>query len=111
MESWARTLCAFSARRRQRSDIGGTHGKGGVAKESSPRLPVLSAAEHEAAGSILSDAWGEQVAVSAAEVVWKRRHVVRLETRDGRSAIMKRLRRRRQGRRPAGTRSVLSLDI
>ena len=62
-----------------------------------PRSPVLSAAERTVAGSLLSDAWGEQVEVSAAEVVWKRRHVVRLGTRDGRSAIMKRLRRQRSG--------------
>jgi Ser/Thr protein kinase RdoA (MazF antagonist) len=61
------------------------------------RPPVLSAAEHQVARSILSDAWGEPVEVSAAEVVWKRRHVVRLGTHDGRSAILKRLRRKRSG--------------
>jgi Ser/Thr protein kinase RdoA (MazF antagonist) len=62
-----------------------------------PPLPVLSAAEYEVAGSVLSDAWGEPVEVSAADLVWKRRHVVRLATRDGRSAILKRLRRQRSG--------------
>jgi Ser/Thr protein kinase RdoA (MazF antagonist) len=59
--------------------------------------PVLSAAEYEVAESILSDAWGEPVEVSAAEMVWERRHVVRLATRDGRSAILKRLRRQQSG--------------
>jgi Ser/Thr protein kinase RdoA (MazF antagonist) len=62
-----------------------------------PRLPVLPAAECEVAESVLSDAWGEPVEVAAAEMVWQRRHVVRLATRDGRSAILKRLRRRRSG--------------
>jgi aminoglycoside phosphotransferase (APT) family kinase protein len=57
----------------------------------------LSAAECEVAESVLSDAWGEPVEVAAAEMVWKRRHVVRLATCDGRSAILKRLRREQSG--------------
>ena len=52
--------------------------------------PVLSAVEREAAESLLGDAWGTPVEVGMAEVVWKRDHVVRLGTRDGRSAILKR---------------------
>ena len=52
--------------------------------------PVLSAVERQAAESLLGDAWGMPVEVGAAEVVWKRDHVVRLGTRDGRSAILKR---------------------
>lgn len=62
-----------------------------------PRLRVLSAAELLVAQSLLSDAWGEPVEASAAELVWKRRHVVRLTTGDGRSAILKRLRRKQSG--------------
>jgi aminoglycoside phosphotransferase (APT) family kinase protein len=61
------------------------------------RPPVLSAAERAVAGSILSDVWGEPVEISAAGMVWGRRHVVRLGTRDGRSVILKRVRRRRSG--------------
>jgi len=55
--------------------------------------PVLSAAEHAVAESILSDAWNEPVEVATAEMVWTRRHVVRLVAHDGRSAILKRLHR------------------
>lgn len=62
--------------------------------------PVLSAVEREVAASLLGDAWGEPVEICAAEVVWKRRHVVRLGTRDGRSVILKRPRRDRQGGEP-----------
>lgn len=62
--------------------------------------PVLSAIEREVAASLLGDAWGEPVEICAAEVVWKRRHVVRLGTRDGRSVILKRPRRDRQGGEP-----------
>lgn len=62
--------------------------------------PVLSAAEHEVAESLLSNAWGERAEVCAAEVVWNRAHVVRLGTRDGRSAILKRPRRDQHGGEP-----------
>ena len=54
--------------------------------------PVLSAAEQDAAEALLSDAWGGHVQVCTAEVVWERAHVVRLTSRDGRSAILKRAR-------------------
>lgn len=56
-------------------------------------LAVLSAAEREAAESLLSAAWGEPARICAADVVWDRAHVVRVGTRDGRSAILKRPRR------------------
>lgn len=59
--------------------------------------PVLSAAEREVAESLLGDAWGEPVEVGTAEVVWKRDHVVRLGTRDGLSAILKRPREHPHG--------------
>jgi hypothetical protein len=53
---------------------------------------ALSPAERAVAESLLSAAWGEPVVVCAADVVWDRAHVVRLRTRDGRSAILKRVR-------------------
>jgi hypothetical protein len=65
-------------------------GGGTSTDESTP--PVLSEAEHAAAESILGVAWGEASGISGAEVVWERRHVVRLTGRDGRTAILKRLR-------------------
>ena len=49
---------------------------------------------------LLSDAWGEPVGICAAEAVWKRSHVVRLGTCDGRSVILKRPRRDRLGGEP-----------
>ncbi len=52
------------------------------------------------AESLLSDAWGEPAGICAAEVVWNRAHVVRLGTRDGRSAILKRPRRDGPAREP-----------
>jgi len=71
---------------------------GGVDDRSA--APVLSAVEHEAAESLLGDAWGEPVEVCTAEVVWTRDHVVRLGTSDGRSAILKRPRQHPHGGRP-----------
>jgi hypothetical protein len=68
---------------------------GGVDDRSA--APVLSAIECEVAESLLGDAWGEPVEVCTARVVWKRDHVVRLGTRDGRSAILKRPRQHRHG--------------
>jgi Ser/Thr protein kinase RdoA (MazF antagonist) len=53
-------------------------------------MNVLSVSERAVAESILSDAWNEPVEVVEAELVWERRHVVRLVTNDGRSAILKR---------------------
>jgi hypothetical protein len=61
---------------------------------------VLSAAECEVAESLLSGAWGEPVEICAAEVVWSRNHVVRVGTRGGRSAILKRPRRPPRGGEP-----------
>ena len=62
--------------------------------------PVLSAAEREAAESLLSAAWDEPVDVCTAEVVWGRSHVVRVGARGGRSAILKRPRRDLRGGGP-----------
>jgi Ser/Thr protein kinase RdoA (MazF antagonist) len=60
--------------------------------------PVLSTGERAAAESLLGAAWGEPTRIGTAEVVWDRAHVVRVGTRDGRTAILKRPRRdRREG--------------
>jgi Ser/Thr protein kinase RdoA (MazF antagonist) len=60
---------------------------------------MLGSDERRAAERILADAWGEAVAVRAAEVVAGRRHVVRLSADDGRTAILKRRRARDSGGR------------
>jgi hypothetical protein len=49
---------------------------------------MLGSDERRAAERILADAWGEAVAVRAAEVVAGRRHVVRLSADDGRTATL-----------------------
>lgn len=49
---------------------------------------------------MLSDAWGEPAEICAAELVWNKSHVVRLGACDGRSVIMKRPCRDRQGGEP-----------
>jgi Ser/Thr protein kinase RdoA (MazF antagonist) len=61
---------------------------------------VLSADETRAAEALLARAWGEPVAVRAAEPIWERRHVVRLSLGNGRTAVLKR-RRDRAGWRGA----------
>jgi Ser/Thr protein kinase RdoA (MazF antagonist) len=52
--------------------------------------PVLSVAETQAAEALLTDAWGDRTEVRAAELIWDRRHVVRLRLGDDRSAVLKR---------------------
>lgn len=61
---------------------------------------MLSAAEARAAGVLLARAWGEPVEVRAATAIWERRHVVRLNLDNGRTAVLKRP-RDRGGRRGA----------
>jgi hypothetical protein len=57
--------------------------------------PALSAAETKAAETLLTEAWGERTEVRAAEPIWDRSHVVRLQVGAGhlgagRSAVLKR---------------------
>jgi len=52
--------------------------------------PVLSEAEAALATDLLAGAWGERAEVSAAELIWNRRHIVRLHLGSGRTAVLKR---------------------
>jgi Ser/Thr protein kinase RdoA (MazF antagonist) len=52
-------------------------------------LPVLSAAETQAAGALLDRVWGPGTSVRAAEPIWDRPHVVRLHLATDRSVVMK----------------------
>jgi Ser/Thr protein kinase RdoA (MazF antagonist) len=52
-------------------------------------LPALSQAETRAAEALLARAWGRGTPVRAAELIWDRSHVVRLELAAGRSVVMK----------------------
>ena len=52
--------------------------------------PVLSAAEADVAAGLLASAWGEQTEIRAAELIWNRRHIVRLHLGDDRSVVLKR---------------------
>ena len=52
--------------------------------------PVLSAAETELAVALLASAWDERAEISAAELIWNRRHIVRLRLGSGRTAVLKR---------------------
>ena len=52
-------------------------------------LPALSAAETRAAEALLARAWGPGTSVRAAEPIWDRSHVVRLQLATGRSVVMK----------------------
>ena len=52
--------------------------------------PVLSEAEADLATALLADAWGERAEISAAELIWNRRHIVRLHLGSGRTAVLKR---------------------
>lgn len=52
--------------------------------------PVLSAAEADVAAGVLASAWGERTEIRAAELIWNRRHIVRLHLGDDRSAVLKR---------------------
>jgi Ser/Thr protein kinase RdoA (MazF antagonist) len=51
---------------------------------------VLTARAKQAAEAVLTRAWGERIQVRAAEVIWDREHVLRLELADGRSVVLKR---------------------
>jgi len=51
---------------------------------------VLSEAEADLATALLAGAWGERAEISAAELIWNRRHIVRLHLRSGRTAVLKR---------------------
>src|SRR5690242_14004485 len=55
-----------------------------------PDDPGLPPGETRAAGALLSAAWGEPVAVLAAEALRDRAHVFRLRLDGGRSAVLKR---------------------
>jgi len=55
-----------------------------------PGDPGLPPGETRAAGTLLSAAWGEPVAVLAAEALRDRTHVLRLRLDGGRSAVLKR---------------------
>lgn len=52
--------------------------------------PVLSAAETELAVALLADARDERAEISSAELIWNRRHIVRLRLESGRTAVLKR---------------------
>ena len=51
---------------------------------------ALSACEKQAAEAVLTRARGERAQVRAAERIWDRNHVLRLELADGRSVVLKR---------------------
>jgi hypothetical protein len=55
-----------------------------------PDEPALGAAEVQLVERILSDAWDQPCVLRSAEPIWGRRHVVRVVTNGGRSAIVKR---------------------
>lgn len=57
---------------------------------------MLSAAEADVAAGVLASAWGERTEIRTAELIWNRRHIVRLRLGDGRSAVLK-----RRGNQPA----------
>ena len=44
---------------------------------------VLTARAKQAAEAVLTRAWGERIQVRAAEVIWDREHVLRLELDPG----------------------------
>lgn len=52
--------------------------------------PALTAAETELAAGLLAAASGEHAGISAAELIWNRRHIVRLRLGSGRTAVLKR---------------------
>jgi Ser/Thr protein kinase RdoA (MazF antagonist) len=51
---------------------------------------VLTAREKQAAEAVLTRAWGERVQLRAAEKIWERDHVLRLEVAGGRPVVLKR---------------------
>jgi aminoglycoside phosphotransferase (APT) family kinase protein len=55
--------------------------------------PVLSPAEAQVVSVLLADAWGPGSEIRGAEMVWDRRHVVRVHVATGRSVIVKRRRK------------------
>ena len=56
---------------------------------SSP-VPVLTAAERQAAEALLAEAWGERTEIRSAEPMWGRSHVVLLRLGADRSVVLKR---------------------
>ena len=52
--------------------------------------PALSAAEADLAAGLLASAWGERTEIRSAELIWKRRHIVRLRLSHDRSVVLKR---------------------
>jgi Ser/Thr protein kinase RdoA (MazF antagonist) len=52
--------------------------------------PVLTTAEERVAAALLAAACGERTEIRAAETIWDRRHVVRLQCGPGRSVVLKR---------------------
>ena len=59
---------------------------------------MLSAGEARAAEALLARAWGEPAVVRAAELIWGRRHIVRLRLETGRTVVLKRRRDQARGR-------------
>jgi hypothetical protein len=51
---------------------------------------ALTAGEKQAAEAVLTRAWGARAEARAAEMIWDREHVLRLELADGRSVVLKR---------------------
>lgn len=56
----------------------------------SPVGPVLSADETRQAEALLASAWGERAGIRGAQLIWGRRHIVRLDLGPGRSVVLKR---------------------
>jgi aminoglycoside/choline kinase family phosphotransferase len=53
-------------------------------------VPALSDGEKRVAEAVLTRAWGDRVQVRAAEQIWDRTQLARLELADGRSVVLKR---------------------
>jgi Ser/Thr protein kinase RdoA (MazF antagonist) len=56
----------------------------------SSTAPALSPAETRVAEALLADAWGERTEIHEAALIWKRRHVVRLDLGTDRFVVLKR---------------------
>jgi Ser/Thr protein kinase RdoA (MazF antagonist) len=68
----------------------------------SPAQRVLTVAEEQAAAALLAAAWGERAEIRAAETIWNRRHVVRLDCGPDRPVVLKRRGAQEHGRRGLG---------
>jgi len=64
--------------------------------------PVLSPIETDTAKSLLASALGTRVTIRAAELIWRRSHIVRLHLGDGSSVVLKRRRLDNPGGRGRG---------